>query len=187
MVIQFCGLSGVGKTTLATQTKAQLDAMGIRAEIIDGDVYRSKLCKELGFSKADRQENIRRLGFIASRFSSQGIVAIMSVINPYADIRAELCSEYDHVKTVFLDCSVDILCERDTKGLYKRALLPDNDPQKINNLTGINDQFDVPRHPDLYINTGKKSIGECTDDLFNFILREAKSLIRVPERQLIYS
>ena len=170
MVIQFCGLSGVGKTTLAQQTKNQLHQKGIPVEIVDGDVYRSKLCKDLGFSKADRQENIRRLGFIASRFSSQGIVAIMSVINPYEETRGELVTSYPNVKTVYLECPVETLFLRDTKGLYKRALLPDNDPAKINNLTGVNDHFEIPVNADLHINTDCKSVGECTGDLCDFIL-----------------
>lgn len=172
MVIQFCGLSGVGKTTLATQTKMQLNLKGIAVEIIDGDVYRSKLCKDLGFSKADRQENIRRLGFIASRFSEQGIVAIMSVINPYEETRLELVNSYPDVKTVHLDCPVETLYKRDTKGLYKRTLLPEGDPQKLHNLTGVNDQFEIPLNPDLYVNTGSETVEECTGSLCDFILTQ---------------
>jgi len=172
MIIQFCGLSGVGKTTLAMQTKMKLREKRIPVEIIDGDVYRKTLCKDLGFSKEDRQENIRRLGFIASRFSAQGIVAIMSVINPYEEARKELASLYPNVKTVHLDCSVETLYQRDTKGLYKRTLLPDHDPQKINNLTGVNDHFEIPLKPDLYINTEIKSIDFCTDSLCSFIVNQ---------------
>lgn len=175
MIIQFCGLSGAGKTTLAENTKNQLLENGIRAEIIDGDVYRSKLCKDLGFSKADRQENIKRLGFIASRFSAQGIVAIMSVINPYEETRAELIREYPNVKTIFLDCPIEVLYQRDTKGLYKRTLLADDDPQKIRNLTGINDMFEKPDQPDLYINTSEKTIEESTRDLCDLILKYINS------------
>ncbi len=172
MVIQFCGLSGVGKKTLATQTKIRLNLRGVAVEIIDGDVYRSKLCKDLGFSKADRQENIRRLGFIASRFSSHGIVAIMSVINPYEETRLELVNSYPDVKTVHLDCPVETLYKRDTKGLYKRTLLPEGDPLKLHNLSGVNDQFEIPLNPDLYINTESKTIDECTESLCGFILAQ---------------
>lgn len=181
MVIQFCGLSGVGKTTLATQTKIRLNLRGVAVEIIDGDVYRSKLCKDLGFSKADRQENIRRLGFIASRFSSHGIVAIMSVINPYEETRLELVNSYPDVKTVHLDCPVETLYKRDTKGLYKRTLLPEGDPLKLHNLSGVNDQFEIPLNPDLYINTESKTIDECTESLCGFILAQlSKSALLEP-------
>jgi len=172
MVIQFCGLSGVGKTTLAQQAKDHLSKGGISVEIIDGDMYRTQLCKDLGFSKADRQENVRRLGFIASRFSSHGIVAIMSVINPYEDTRAELKASYPNVKTVYLDCPIETLFLRDTKGLYKRTQLPDHDPEKINNLTGVNDSFEVPSDADLCLNTDLQTIGECTEALCRFIVKE---------------
>lgn len=183
MIIQFCGLSGVGKSTLAGYTRKLLLKRGISVEIIDGDVYRSKLCKELGFSKKDRQENIRRLGFIASRFSRQGIVSIMSVINPYEETRNELVLSYPDVKTIYLDCSLENLYLRDTKGLYKRALLPNDDPNKLNNLTGVNDTFEVPEHPDLYINTGKSTIAECSAKIYEFIvqnlvLKSRKRMIR---------
>lgn len=171
MIIQFCGLSGVGKSTLASYTKKLLLKRGISVEIIDGDVYRSKLCKELGFSKNDRQENIRRLGFIASRFSLQGIVSIMSVINPYEETRNELAKTYPNVKTIYLDCSIENLHFRDTKGLYKRASLPDDHLDKLNNLTGVNDTFEVPEHPDLYIDTGKNTIAECSESIYEFIIQ----------------
>lgn len=176
MIIQFCGLSGVGKTTLAHEAKSQLFLNGISVEIVDGDIYRSKICKDLGFSKADRQENIRRLGFIASRFSSHGIVAIMSVINPYNETRAELKATYRNVKTVFLDCSVETLFVRDTKGLYRRSQLPEQDPEKISNLSGVNDQFDIPSDSDLCLNTDRQTIEACTADLCRFIIHELKLL-----------
>jgi len=170
MIIQLCGLSGAGKSTLAALVKNRLCGEGIPAEIIDGDDYRTMLCRDLGFSKADRAENIRRLGFVASKLSAHGIVTIISAINPCNEIRAELASSYKNVHTVFVDCAVPALIKRDTKGLYKKALLPNGHPDKINNLTGINDPFDIPAHPDLYINTGKKREGACAAALFSFIM-----------------
>ena len=171
MIVQFCGLSGVGKSTLAACTKKYLLEKGIQIEMIDGDLYRSKLCKDLGFSKEDRQENIRRLGFIASRFSKQGIVSIMSAINPFEEIRTELTDTYPNVKTIFLDCSLETLFERDTKGLYKRTLLPEGDPDRLSNLTGVNDTFEIPQNPDLYVNTGTHSIADCTREISTFIIK----------------
>lgn len=170
MVILLCGLSGAGKTTLAKSVRARLDADGLKTEIIDGDEYRQKLFRELGFTKQDRHENIRRLGFIASKFSAHGIITLVSAINPYVELRDELKDAYPNVKTVFVDCSVEKLIERDTKGLYKRALLPEGHPDKIYNLTGINDQFDRPESPDLYLNTGSRDVHECTSLLYDFIL-----------------
>ena len=170
MIIQLCGLSGAGKSTLAGMVKKRLQDGGIPAEIIDGDDYRKMLCRDLGFSKADRCENIRRLGFVASKLSAHGIVSIISAINPYNEIRAELASSYKDVQTVFVDCPVSSLIKRDTKGLYAKALLPDDHCDKIFNLTGINDPFDIPTNPDLYINTFKKRKETCAGELFSFIV-----------------
>src|ERR1700712_1053356 len=147
MIVQLCGLSGAGKSTLSELVKTKLEACGIATEIIDGDDYRTMLCRDLGFSKSDRCENIRRLGFVASKLSKHGIVAIISAINPYNEIRAELASSYKDVQTVFVDCPVASLIKRDTKGLYAKAMLPENHPDKISNLTGVNDPFDIPTNP----------------------------------------
>lgn len=170
MILQLCGMSGAGKSTLSGLVKSRLLENGVAAEIIDGDDYRNGLCRDLGFSKEDRCENIRRLGFVASKFSAHGIVAIISAINPYNEVRAELASSYKNVQTVFVDCAIPVLIKRDTKGLYKKALLPDMHPEKIRNLTGINDPFDIPSNPDLYINTGRKAKNDCAEKLFSFIM-----------------
>jgi adenylylsulfate kinase len=170
MILLLCGLSGAGKTTLANSVKCRLDESGIHAEIIDGDEYRNTLFKELGYSKQDRFENIRRLGFIASKFSAKGIVTIVSAINPYAEIRTELKGSYPDVKTIFVDCPVEQLIDRDTKGLYKRALLPEGHPNRLNNLTGVNDQFDQPVDPELHLDTSAQNIEQCTLRLYDFII-----------------
>jgi adenylylsulfate kinase len=169
-VILLCGLSGAGKTTLAKSVSQKLDEDGLNNEIIDGDVYRRTLFRELGYSMHDRHENIRRLGFMASRFSAHGIITLVSAINPYEEVRQELKNTYDNVKIVFVDCAVEKLIDRDTKGLYKRALLPEGHPEKIYNLTGINDQFDRPESADLYLNTGIQDVHECTLSLYEFII-----------------
>jgi adenylylsulfate kinase len=169
MIIQFCGMSGAGKTTLAEHTKEKLALLGIPLEIIDADEYRKFIIKDLGFSKNDRCENIRRLAFIANKFSKQNITTIICAINPYEEIRQEVKNKYDNVKTVFINCEITELIKRDTKGLYKKALLPENHKDKIHNLTGINDPFEIPEKPDLIINTGKEDINKSTESLLNFI------------------
>jgi len=171
MIIQLCGLSGAGKSTLAGLVKNKLQNIGIATEVIDGDDYRNMLCRDLGFSKADRCENIRRLGFVANKLSAHGIVVIISAINPYNEIRAELAGNYNNVQTVFVDCPVPVLTKRDTKGLYKRALLPDGHPDKINNLTGVNDPFDIPTSPDLHLQTSNKKKEASAEELFSFIIQ----------------
>ncbi|UPK66806.1 adenylyl-sulfate kinase [Chitinophaga filiformis] len=171
MIIQLCGLSGAGKTTIARNVQRKAAADGTPIEIIDGDIYRESLCRDLGFSREDRCENIRRLGFVASRLSNYGIISIISAINPYESIRQELAISYPHVKTVFIDCTVEKLIARDTKGLYKRALLPEGHPDKLNNLTGINDPFETPVQPDLHLHTDNQSIAACTNLFLQFINR----------------
>ncbi len=172
MIIQLCGLSGAGKSTLAFRTRTLLTNVQVPVEVIDGDLYRSHLCKDLGFSRVDRQENIRRLGFVASRFSRQGIVSIISAINPYEATRQELIAIYPTVKTIFLDCGMDELVRRDTKGLYKRAMLPKDNPDKINNLSGVNDTFETPLKPDLHLHTNRETIEECAHKIYGFIIKE---------------
>ena len=146
-----------------------LQPIGIPVEIIDGDEYRKVLCSDLGFSKEDRNQNIRRLAFVASKLSKYNIVAIICAINPYDNIRQEISAKYSNVKTVHIDCDLDTLIQRDTKGLYKKALLPVGHPEKVNNLTGVNDPFDSPQYPDLVISSAKESIAVSAEKLAAFI------------------
>jgi len=169
MIIQFCGMSGSGKTTLAHEVKAILQKQHISIDIIDGDEYRKMLCPDLGFSKQDRNQNIRRLAFVASRMSEHGIVSIICAINLYEDIRQEVTEKYRNVKTVFIDCNLPELVRRDTKGLYKKALLPDGHPDKIHNLTGVNDPFETPANPDLVVRSDAETIDESAQKLARFI------------------
>ena len=170
MIIQFCGLSGSGKTTLANNVKKLLDEKNLNVEILDGDEYRKILCVDLGFSKEDRNSNIRRLAFIASKLSKYNAITIICAINPYEDIRHEIAKQYPDVKTVFIDCNLNELIKRDTKGLYKKALLPDGHLDKIKNLTGINDPFEKPTIFDLLIQTDVETIQESTEKLLKFII-----------------
>jgi adenylylsulfate kinase len=168
LIIQFTGLSGGGKTTISTHFKQLMEQGNHTVEIIDGDTYRNTLCKDLGFSKADRQENIRRLGKVAAQLSSQRSVVIIAAINPYQQVRHELRANYG-VKTVWINCDIDELLKRDTKGLYKRALLPSEHPDKIHNLTGINDTYEAPLDYDLQINTHLETLEESVDKLMSFV------------------
>jgi len=172
ILIQLFGLSGAGKTTLAQEVKKELVRKNYKVEIIDGDEYRKVICKDLTFSRNDRIENIRRLGFIGNVLARNGVIAILSAISPYETAREELKSQYQNVYSVWLDCPIEELIRRDTKGLYHRALLPENDPQKISNLTGINDTFEIPVNPDMIINTGEAGIHEAKTSLINFIYRK---------------
>jgi adenylylsulfate kinase len=171
MILQFTGLSGAGKTTLAQAIQQLLQQQQIEVVIIDGDVYRNTLCKDLGFSKADRCENIRRLGKVAYEAATAANVVIIAAINPYQAIRKELEAQYQ-AQTVWIQCHIDVLAQRDTKGLYKRAALPDGHPQKINNLTGVNDAYEPPTDAPLVINTASEQPGVSAEKLLRFIMAQ---------------
>jgi len=174
LFIQLTGLSGSGKSTIAIGVKKLLESNGFHVEVIDGDIYRKKLCPDLGFSKEDRHENIRRLGFVSNKFAENGIISILAAINPYEEIRKELSLYGPHVKTVWIDCNLDLLVKRDTKQLYKKAMLPDNHPDKIKNLTGVNDPYEAPENPGLTINTGIESEETSIRILFDYIMQNIK-------------
>ena len=176
LLIQLTGLSGAGKTTIARRAQALLKTMNIATEVVDGDEYRKSICRDLDFSKDGRMENIYRLGIICDLLSKNGIVSILSAINPYEASRQQVSSYGNHVKTVWINCSLDTVYQRDTKGLYKKALLPDDDPQKINNLTGINDPYEPPNDPDLVIDTTSESEEESTAQLVGFIVETLQTL-----------
>jgi len=173
LLLQITGLSGVGKTTLAQLVNQQLVKMGYPCMVIDGDSYRQTLCKDLGFSHADRMENIRRLGKLANDYAEAGTIAIIAAINPFDAVRMELESLYN-AKTVWVNCQIETLIARDTKGLYRKALLPEGHHDKILNLTGVNDIYERPLQADLYLDTDYLTTEAAGALLLNFILAEVE-------------
>ena len=171
LFIQMTGLSGSGKTTLARLVQQRLRRKGIQVEVIDGDEYRAGLCSDLGFSKEDRNRNIRRLGFVAKVLARNNVVTIISAINPYDNVRKELKLLDPNGKLVYVKASLDTVKERDTKGLYRKALLPDGHPERINNFTGISDPFEPPTDVDLFIPTDSADIERSANTLEYFIMR----------------
>lgn len=167
LIIQLTGLSGAGKTAIAENLKRILGLQDLKVEIIDGDQYRKTLCKDLGFSQNDRFENIRRLGKVANGIKDKDIT-IISAINPYEEVRKELAEKYG-AKTIWINCDLQVLIDRDTKGLYKRSMLPDTHPDKIHNLTGISDVYENPQHADFIVNTGNETLEESSGKILNFI------------------
>jgi adenylylsulfate kinase len=173
LFIQMTGLSGAGKTTLSNIVAKKLTNIGMKIEVIDGDEYRTELCHDLSFSKEDRNENIRRLGFVGKVLARNNVIAIMAAINPYEEIRNEIKQLGPFVKTVYIKCDMETLISRDPKGLYKRALLEDGNPDKITTFTGVSDPFESPLHTDLVINTTDESLEESASKLYKFIVKEA--------------
>ena len=132
----FTGMSGSGKSTLSSLIAARLRAMGARVEVIDGDIIRTRLCHGLGFSKSDREENISRIGFVCELLSRNGVIAIAAAISPYRGCRDQLRSRIEHFIEIYMQCPVNVLVERDVKGLYKKALAGE-----IPHFTGISDPW----------------------------------------------
>ncbi|MBV7528530.1 adenylyl-sulfate kinase [Chitinophaga sp. sic0106] len=182
MIIQLTGLSGAGKSTLAEGVKTLLENHSLKVAIIDGDVYRKTLCKDLGFSKEDRMENIRRLGKAAWELKAAADIILIAAINPFEAIRKELKDNYD-AKTVWIKCDIPVLTTRDTKGLYKRALLNDDHPDKVFNLTGINDTYEPPVSPDLVIDTSTEVVEQSIQNFFEFLIFSRASYFSNAARQ----
>ena len=171
----FTGMSGAGKSTLANLLAEELRARGHRVEVLDGDEIRTHLSKGLGFSKEDRDINIRRIGYVARLLSRNGVIAISAAISPYRDVRDELRSQHERFFEVYMHCTVEKLSERDVKGLYKKALAGE-----IKNFTGISDPYEPPINPDLVLDSSTETVDESLGKLIGrleevgYINRRAK-------------
>lgn len=148
----FTGLSGAGKTTLARLIETELKSRGHRVEVLDGDVIRTNLSKGLGFSKEDRDTNIRRIGFVCNLLARNDVVAIAAAISPYRDIRDEVRREIGSFVEVYVKCPVDVLAARDVKGLYRKAL-----SGEIKHFTGIDDPYEEPLSPEVTVETDRET------------------------------
>jgi adenylyl-sulfate kinase len=144
----FTGLSGAGKSTLAAMTAAELSKLGYRVEVLDGDEVRTNLSKGLGFSKEDRDTNIRRIGYVCKLLARNGVVAIAAAISPYRAIRDEVRSQHTRFFEVHVDCPLATLVQRDIKGLYKKALAGE-----LAGFTGVSDPYEPPLNPELVLTT----------------------------------
>jgi adenylyl-sulfate kinase len=157
-ILWFTGLSGAGKSTLAEAITKRLAAT-THFEILDGDDVRTYLSKGLGFSKEDRDTNIRRIGYVARLLAKSGTPVITAAISPYADIRAEVreLAKKDGTQfvEVFVKAEIDALAARDVKGLYKKALAGE-----IKNFTGVSDPYEAPENPDVLVRSDLESIEE---------------------------
>jgi adenylyl-sulfate kinase len=148
----FTGLSGAGKSTLANLLVPELRRRGHRVEVLDGDEVRTNLSKGLGFSKEDRDTNIRRIGYVCKLLARNGVIAISAAISPYREIRDEIRAQHDRFFEVYVKCPLDTLVERDVKGLYRKAI-----KGEISNFTGVSDPYEEPFNPDLVIDSSRES------------------------------
>jgi adenylylsulfate kinase len=148
----FTGLPCSGKSTLAEIIAPELARRGRTVDILDGDVVRTNLTKGLGFSKEDRDENIRRIGFVCGLITKHGGIAISAAISPYRSVRDEVRSKIDNFVEVFVDTPLELCIQRDVKGMYKKAIAGE-----MKNFTGISDPYEPPLHPEIVIHTQKES------------------------------
>jgi adenylyl-sulfate kinase len=167
----FTGLSGAGKTTISHLVELELRERGSRVEVLDGDVVRENLSKGLGFSKEDRDTNIRRIGFVADLLSRNGVPVITAAISPYRELRDESRELMgDRFIEVFVKASVEVCAERDVKGLYEKAF-----KGEIKEFTGVSDPYEEPLDPEIVLDTEHQSPEESA----------AKVISLLEERQLI--
>lgn len=173
IIVQLTGKPSAGKTTIANGAAERLANEGIPVEVLDGDVLRdSPINSGLGFSDEDRITNLNRIFYIAELLAKHNIVVIMAAINPFEAQRKKFASSGSHVKTVWIKCGWDVLLQRDTKGLYKRALLAEGSGNKLHHFTGIDSRYEEPANPHLVIETDTLTIGESVDRLTLFILQQ---------------
>jgi len=167
-ILWFTGLSGAGKSTLAERLVKTFKERGFRVELLDGDEVRTNLSKGLGFSKEDRDTNIRRIGYVARLLARNGVIGITAAISPYHEIRDEVRSaaKGDGVPfvEVFANASLDALVARDVKGLYKKALAGE-----IANFTGVSDPYEAPEHPEIEVRTDSETEEESAEKILGYL------------------
>jgi sulfate adenylyltransferase len=182
-IVWFTGLSGAGKSTLAEALRLQLSG-GQRVEILDGDEVRTNLSKGLGFSKEDRDVNIRRIGFVARLLARNGVPTLTAAISPYEDVRQEvrrLASEEGvPFIEVFVQAPLEVLVERDVKGLYQKALAGE-----IQHFTGVSDPYEAPEHPDVLVRSDCEHVGDSVARIIQALLD--RGLVAAPVAEVVSS
>ncbi len=179
----FTGLSGSGKSTLATAAADALKRRGMKVEILDGDVVRTNLSKGLGFSKEDRDINIRRIGFVCNLLTRNDVVAIAAAISPYRVIRDENRALIGRFVEVYCHCPIEVLMQRDVKGLYRKAMAGE-----IKGFTGIDDPYEPPAKPEITIDSAQESIAASvqkimrTLELMGYVPPDPEAT-RIPEEE----
>jgi adenylyl-sulfate kinase len=185
--IWFTGLSGSGKSTISAILSQELRDRGLKVEVLDGDVVRTHLSKGLGFSKEDRDTNIRRIGWVCEVLTRNDVVAIAAAISPYRAVREEVREQIGRFVEVYMDCAVETLAERDVKGLYRKAL-----NGEIGNFTGVSDPYEAPRHPEVVCysdgrETPEQSAAKVIAKLEQLGYLERPMLVPVGDDALVYT
>ena len=155
VTVWFTGLSGAGKTTISRAVEKELQSYGYKVEILDGDIVRQNLTKGLGFSKEDRDENIRRVGFVAELLTRNQVIVLVSAISPYQEIRQDVRQKIGNFVEVYVNAPLKVCEQRDVKGLYKKARAGE-----IKNFTGIDDPYEPPISPEVECRTDLETVEE---------------------------
>ncbi|HAG79852.1 MAG TPA: adenylyl-sulfate kinase [Cyanobacteria bacterium UBA11162] len=161
VTLWFTGLSGAGKTTISQAVAEALRSQDYNIEILDGDIVRQNLTKGLGFSKADRDENIRRIGFVSHLLTRNGVIVLVSAISPYREIREEVRQRIGDFVEIYVNAPLEICEGRDVKGLYKRAR-----SGEIKGFTGIDDPYEPPLNPEIECRTDQEELSESVAKVF---------------------
>jgi adenylylsulfate kinase len=164
VTLWFTGLSGAGKSTLANLVAEELRRRGLRVEILDGDEVRTNLSQGLGFSKEDRDTNIKRIGYVCHLLTRNGVVAISAAISPYRDVRDHNRKTIGRFVEIYVSCSIEELTRRDVKGLYKKALAGE-----IKNFTGISDPYEPPLKPEITVDSAKEKAEESLAKILSYL------------------
>ncbi len=158
----FTGMSGAGKSTISERIYDRLRSAGAKVELLDGDVVRTHLSKGLGFSKEDRDINIRRIGFVCELLSRNGVIAMVAAISPYRAVREEVRAKIEHFVEVYVHCPIEVLAERDVKGLYKKALAGE-----IASFTGVSDPYEPPANPEVTVDSSAEPVEESVEKVWS--------------------
>lgn len=162
VTVWFTGLSGAGKTTISQVVAERLRSQGYKLEVLDGDIVRTNLTKGLGFSKEDRDENIRRIGFVSHLLTRNGVIVIVSAISPYRAVREEVRARVGSFVEVFVNAPLSVCEDRDVKGLYKRAR-----SGEIKQFTGISDPYEPPANPEIECRTDLEDLEESVEKVLS--------------------
>jgi adenylylsulfate kinase len=158
VTLWFTGLPCSGKSAIADLVADKLRVQGLRAERLDGDIVRQDLTRDLGFSKADRDENIRRVTFVAKLLARNGVAVLVSFISPYREMRDRARQQIQNFVEIFVKCPVEVCAQRDVKGMYQKAMRGE-----IKEFTGVSDPYEEPLHPELVLETDKETIGQSVE------------------------
>jgi adenylylsulfate kinase len=164
MTLWFTGLPCSGKTTVSEQVYKRLQQTGAKVELLDGDIVRQRLTKGLGFSKEDRDENIRRIGFVCYLLTRNGVIAMAAAISPYRAVRDELRSLIGSFLEIYVDCPLEVCKRRDVKGMYKKALAGE-----LAHFTGVSDPYEEPLNPDLILRTNEETLEESVSKVMDLL------------------